>query len=156
MRTLLLRICTTGEVMANMVFGQNDEAKIKRLLDFVLEKFPTITTLLYTINEKCVLSPLDKIILMTEIDLRKEYYKGASPKIPRINFIEADKMPIELTHPYTLVHSPQKNLLNNEWISSNEEFLENFPTVSGDQDLEVLEKAKASITSEKILHENFA
>ena len=37
-----------------------------------------------------------------------------------------------------------------------EEFLENFPTVSGDQALEVLEKAKASITSEKILHENFA
>src|SRR5206468_10656124 len=52
MRTLLLRICTKGEVIANMVFGQNDEGKIKRLLDFVLEKFPSITTLLYTINEK--------------------------------------------------------------------------------------------------------
>jgi 23S rRNA (uracil1939-C5)-methyltransferase len=52
MRTLQLRICTTGEVMANMVFGYNDEEKIKRLLDFVLEKFPNITTLLFTINTK--------------------------------------------------------------------------------------------------------
>ena len=52
MRTLQLRICSTGEVMANMVFGHNDEEKIKRLLDFVLEKFPGLTTLLYTINEK--------------------------------------------------------------------------------------------------------
>ena len=31
---------------------QEDEEKIKRLLDFVLEKFPGITTLLYTINIK--------------------------------------------------------------------------------------------------------
>ncbi len=52
MRTLQLRICTTGEVMANMVFGHHDEEKIKRLLDLVLEKFPGITTLLYTINTK--------------------------------------------------------------------------------------------------------
>jgi 23S rRNA (uracil1939-C5)-methyltransferase len=52
MRTLQLRMCTTGEVMANMVFGHNDEEKIKRLLDFVLQKFPGLTTLLYTINIK--------------------------------------------------------------------------------------------------------
>ncbi len=47
-----LRICTTGEVMVNIVFGQEDKEKRERLLDFVLEKFPGITTLLYTINLK--------------------------------------------------------------------------------------------------------
>jgi 23S rRNA (uracil1939-C5)-methyltransferase len=56
MRTLQLRICTTGEVMVNMVFGpdshRDDQEKIKQLLDFVLEKFPGIATLLYTINPK--------------------------------------------------------------------------------------------------------
>jgi 23S rRNA (uracil1939-C5)-methyltransferase len=57
MRNLQLRICTTGEWMVNIVFGHdssaNDEKeKIKRLLDFILEKFPRITTLLYTINTK--------------------------------------------------------------------------------------------------------
>ena len=52
LRTMQLRICTTGEVMVNIVFGFDDQEKIKRLLDFVLEKFPGITTLLYTINLK--------------------------------------------------------------------------------------------------------
>ena len=52
LRTMQLRICTTGEVMVNIVFGYEDQEKIKRLLDFVLEKFPGITTLLYTINLK--------------------------------------------------------------------------------------------------------
>jgi 23S rRNA (uracil1939-C5)-methyltransferase len=52
LRTMQLRVCTTGEVMVNIVFGQDDKEKIKGLLDFVLEKFPGITTLLYTINLK--------------------------------------------------------------------------------------------------------
>ena len=52
LRTMQLRICTTGEVMVNIVFGQEDKEKRERLLDFVLEKFPGITTLLYTINLK--------------------------------------------------------------------------------------------------------
>ncbi|HEY1870331.1 MAG TPA: TRAM domain-containing protein, partial [Chitinophagaceae bacterium] len=52
LRTMQLRICRTGEIMVNVVFGHNDEEKIKRLLDLILEKFPGITTLLYTINKK--------------------------------------------------------------------------------------------------------
>ncbi len=52
LRTMQLRICTTGEVMVNIVLGQEDKEKRERLLDFVLEKFPGITTLLYTINLK--------------------------------------------------------------------------------------------------------
>ncbi len=57
LRTLQLRICTTGEVMVNMVFGpdnnrDDNEEKRNCLLDFILEKFPATTTLLYTINTK--------------------------------------------------------------------------------------------------------
>lgn len=52
MRTLQLRICTTGQIMVNLVLGYEDEEKRKRLLDFILKKFPGITTLLYTINTK--------------------------------------------------------------------------------------------------------
>lgn len=57
MRTLLLRICSTGEIMVNMILGPDgdpdkDKEKRERLLDFILEKFPGITTLLYTINTK--------------------------------------------------------------------------------------------------------
>jgi 23S rRNA (uracil1939-C5)-methyltransferase len=52
LRTMQVRICTTGEVMVNIVFGRNDEDKIKLLLDHVMKKFPSLTTLLYTINTK--------------------------------------------------------------------------------------------------------
>ncbi len=52
LRTLQLRICTTGEVMVNVIFGHNDDEKRKKLLDFILKEFPEITTLLYTINTK--------------------------------------------------------------------------------------------------------
>jgi uncharacterized protein (DUF433 family) len=37
-----------------------------------------------------------------------------------------------------------------------EEFLENFPTVKKEYAIEVLEMAKKTLTTEKVLHENFA
>jgi uncharacterized protein (DUF433 family) len=37
-----------------------------------------------------------------------------------------------------------------------DEFLENFPTVKKEYAIEVLEMAKRTLTTEKILHENFA
>jgi 23S rRNA (uracil1939-C5)-methyltransferase len=52
MRNLQLRVCRTGEVMANVVFGKDDETKRKALLDHILQNFPELTTLLYTINTK--------------------------------------------------------------------------------------------------------
>lgn len=52
MRNLQLRVCRTGEVMANMVLGYEDESKRIALLDFLLREMPQLTTLLYTINTK--------------------------------------------------------------------------------------------------------
>ncbi|TMI81824.1 MAG: 23S rRNA (uracil(1939)-C(5))-methyltransferase RlmD [Bacteroidetes bacterium] len=52
LRTMQIRICTTGEVMVNVVFAEDDEKKRNNLFDFILKKFPGITTLLYTINTK--------------------------------------------------------------------------------------------------------
>ena len=52
LRTMQVRICTTNEVMVNIVVAENHEQKIKSLMDHVLSKFPSITTLLYTINTK--------------------------------------------------------------------------------------------------------
>ena len=52
LRTMQLRVCTTGEVMANIVFGYEDEGSRLALLDHILELFPGLTTLLYTINTK--------------------------------------------------------------------------------------------------------
>jgi 23S rRNA (uracil1939-C5)-methyltransferase len=52
LRNLQLRICTTGEVMVNVVFGEDNEKKRIEVLDFLKQQFPQITTLLYTINLK--------------------------------------------------------------------------------------------------------
>jgi 23S rRNA (uracil1939-C5)-methyltransferase len=52
LRTMQVRVCNTGEVMANIVFGYEDEIKRKHLLDYIVQQFPGITTLLYTINTK--------------------------------------------------------------------------------------------------------
>jgi 23S rRNA (uracil1939-C5)-methyltransferase len=38
--------------MVNVVFAYDDHEKIKSLLEFILEKFSVVTTLLYTINSK--------------------------------------------------------------------------------------------------------
>ncbi|HLK28136.1 MAG TPA: 23S rRNA (uracil(1939)-C(5))-methyltransferase RlmD [Puia sp.] len=52
LRTMQVRICTTGEAMANIMFGYEDEEKRNLLLNHITENFPEITTLLYTINTK--------------------------------------------------------------------------------------------------------
>lgn len=52
LRNLQVRLCTTGELMVNLVLGYEDEKTRTELLDFILAKFPEITTLLYTINTK--------------------------------------------------------------------------------------------------------
>lgn len=52
MRTMQVRLCATSELMVNIVFGEDDEEKRNRLLEYVVAQFPSITTLLYTINTK--------------------------------------------------------------------------------------------------------
>jgi 23S rRNA (uracil1939-C5)-methyltransferase len=52
LRNLQLRICTTGEVMANLVIGYEDEKHTRALTDLLLQQFPGLTTLLVTVNPK--------------------------------------------------------------------------------------------------------
>ncbi|RYY39994.1 MAG: 23S rRNA (uracil(1939)-C(5))-methyltransferase RlmD [Chitinophagaceae bacterium] len=52
LRTMQVRLCTTGELMVNIVFGEEREKQRIALLEFVKQSFPEITTLLYTINLK--------------------------------------------------------------------------------------------------------
>ena len=52
MRNIIIRFCNTGELMVNICLGYEDELATKKLMDHILQKVPSITTLLYTINTK--------------------------------------------------------------------------------------------------------
>jgi 23S rRNA (uracil1939-C5)-methyltransferase len=52
LRNLIVRYCTTGELMVNLCINYKDEENTKKVLDALLAKVPEITTLLYTINPK--------------------------------------------------------------------------------------------------------
>ncbi|MBP9739233.1 MAG: 23S rRNA (uracil(1939)-C(5))-methyltransferase RlmD [Chitinophagaceae bacterium] len=52
LRNMMVRIATTGEWMVNIMLGYENEKMRTHLLDFVLSKFPNITSLIYTINTK--------------------------------------------------------------------------------------------------------
>ncbi|MEO8961878.1 MAG: 23S rRNA (uracil(1939)-C(5))-methyltransferase RlmD [Ginsengibacter sp.] len=52
LRNLVIRYCTTGELMVNVVFGYDDKKERDNICHFMLEEIPQITTLLYTINPK--------------------------------------------------------------------------------------------------------
>ncbi len=52
LRTMQIRLCRTGEIMVNIVFGENDKPRQRDLLEHILQKFPAITTLLSTLNMK--------------------------------------------------------------------------------------------------------
>jgi 23S rRNA (uracil1939-C5)-methyltransferase len=85
MRTLQLRICKSGEIMVNMVFGENRQDDIMLLMTHLSEKFPEITTLLYTINQKKndSLHDLNPIVFKGKgfvVELLEDYQFKIGPK----------------------------------------------------------------------------
>lgn len=52
LRNVIIRNCTTRELMVNLFFGNEDKEKREKICNYLLEKIPAITTLLYTINQK--------------------------------------------------------------------------------------------------------
>lgn len=52
LRNLVIRICTTGEIMVNLVIHHDDRQQREALLDHLLAAVPEITTLVYTVNPK--------------------------------------------------------------------------------------------------------
>jgi 23S rRNA (uracil1939-C5)-methyltransferase len=51
-RNMFIRNTTKGEWMVNLILGYEDKEKREALFNILLERFPQITTLLYTINAK--------------------------------------------------------------------------------------------------------
>jgi len=52
LRNIIIRYCSTGELMVNICLNHDDETDRVLLFDHLLKEVPAITTLLYTINPK--------------------------------------------------------------------------------------------------------
>ncbi|HET7118698.1 MAG TPA: 23S rRNA (uracil(1939)-C(5))-methyltransferase RlmD [Hanamia sp.] len=52
LRNVIIRNCTTEELMVNLVFGYEDKGSREKICNYLLETVPQITTLVYTINPK--------------------------------------------------------------------------------------------------------
>jgi 23S rRNA (uracil1939-C5)-methyltransferase len=52
LRNLMVRACTTGEVMLLFSFAQPDEEAIENYLSAIFAQFPDITTMVYCVNQK--------------------------------------------------------------------------------------------------------
>lgn len=52
LRTLMIRIASTGEIMVVISFGEDDKTSIEMVMRAVSERFPQITSLQYVINTK--------------------------------------------------------------------------------------------------------
>ncbi|MBD5348590.1 MAG: 23S rRNA (uracil(1939)-C(5))-methyltransferase RlmD [Bacteroides sp.] len=72
LRTLMIRISSTGDIMVCVVFGENNTTQINEVMEELKVNFPEITSLLYVVNLKlndsisdqeiCVYSGSDSII----------------------------------------------------------------------------------------------
>ncbi len=67
LRNLMIRTSSTGELMVLLqcrVEGENDINQVNKLLGFVADKFPEITSLLYVVNNKCndTINDLDVVV----------------------------------------------------------------------------------------------
>lgn len=52
LRTMMIRIASTGETMVVMSFGEDNPEAISRLLDSLRQEFPQLTSLMYVVNTK--------------------------------------------------------------------------------------------------------
>lgn len=52
LRTLMIRIASTGEVMVVMVVGEEQPEQLEQLMKAIADRFPEITSLMYAVNTK--------------------------------------------------------------------------------------------------------
>ena len=64
LRTLMIRTASTGEIMVVIQFFEDDSEKRNLLLNFLVEKFPGITSLQYVINQKANDTLYDQNVLL--------------------------------------------------------------------------------------------
>ena len=91
LRTLMIRTSSTGEIMVLIQFFKNDPKNIDLIMKFVEDSFPSITSLLYVINEKANDTIYDQeIVCYAGRDHIFEEMEGLSFKINAKSFYQTN------------------------------------------------------------------
>ena len=91
MRNLIIRTTSTGEVMLIVAFFNENKEKREKLLNFISDEFPQITSLLYVINEKANDTITDqKIVTWKGNDCIYEEMEGLKFKIGPKSFYQTN------------------------------------------------------------------
>lgn len=91
MRNLIIRTTSTGEVMVIVIFYQNEEDKVERLMQHLKESFPEITSLQYVINGKANDTITDQeVIVFSGRDCIYEEMEGLKFKIGPKSFYQTN------------------------------------------------------------------
>ena len=64
LRTLMVRMASTGESMAVMSFGEDNPQAVREVMDAIRGEFPDITSLMYVINLKVNDTITDQEVLL--------------------------------------------------------------------------------------------
>ncbi len=91
LRTLMIRISSTGEIMVLVQFFKEDLEKRKLLLDYIASEFPEITSLQYVVNSKGNDTIYDQeVICYTGKDHIEEEMEGLRFKINAKSFYQTN------------------------------------------------------------------
>ena len=95
LRTLMIRIASTGEVMAVMVFGKNDNVAIQGLMEAVHNEFPDIVSLQYVVNMKVNDTISDQeVVLYSGREYIEEEMEGLRFRIGPKSFYQTNSKPV--------------------------------------------------------------
>lgn len=91
LRNLIIRISSTGELMVIVVFAYPEEGQVELLMSFIKDKFPSITSLLYIINQKKNDTIFDQeIVIYNGRDFIYEEMEGLKFKVGPKSFYQTN------------------------------------------------------------------
>jgi 23S rRNA (uracil1939-C5)-methyltransferase len=91
LRTLMLRTASTGEIMVLIQFFDDNKEQREMLLDFLADKFPSITSLQYVVNQKANDTLYDQdVILYKGRDYILESMEGLTFSINAKSFYQTN------------------------------------------------------------------
>lgn len=93
LRTLMLRIASTGQIMVCLTFGEDSKDAITDILTAVRDRFPEITSLLYVVNKKLNDSIADQqVISFSGPEYIEEEMEGLKFRINAKSFYQTNSL----------------------------------------------------------------